>query len=32
MLSRIERVVLYRSELGPESSIYHELAAFPLGG
>jgi RNA 2',3'-cyclic 3'-phosphodiesterase len=31
-LSRIERVVLYRSELGPESSIYHELAAFPFGG
>jgi RNA 2',3'-cyclic 3'-phosphodiesterase len=28
---RIERVVLYRSELGPESSTYHELAAFPFG-
>lgn len=31
-LSRIERVVLYRSELGPESSTYHELAAFRFGG
>jgi RNA 2',3'-cyclic 3'-phosphodiesterase len=30
-VSRIERVTLYRSELGPESSTYHELAAFPLG-
>lgn len=30
--SRIERVVLYRSELGPESPAYHELAAFTLGG
>jgi 2'-5' RNA ligase len=30
-VSRIERVMLYRSELGPESSTYHELAAFPLG-
>ena len=29
--SRIERVVLYRSELGPESSTYHELAALPFG-
>jgi 2'-5' RNA ligase len=29
-VSRIERVMLYRSELGPQSSIYHELAAFPL--
>ena len=29
--SRIERVVLYRSEPGPRSSTYHELAAFPLG-
>jgi len=28
--SRIERVVLYRSEPGPRSSAYHELAAFPL--
>ncbi len=31
-VSRIERVVLYRSELGPESSAYRELAAFALGG
>ena len=30
-VSRIERVMLYRSELGPQSSTYHELAAFPLG-
>lgn len=30
-ISRIERVMLYRSELGPQSSTYHELAAFPLG-
>ena len=30
-VSRIERVVLYRSEPGPRSSTYHELAAFPLG-
>ena len=30
-VSRIERVILYRSELGPQSSTYHELAAFPLG-
>lgn len=30
-VSRIERIVLYRSELGPESSTYTELAAFPLG-
>ncbi len=30
-VSRIEGVKLYRSELGPQSSIYHELAAFPLG-
>jgi RNA 2',3'-cyclic 3'-phosphodiesterase len=30
-VSRIEGVVLYRSELGPRSSTYHELAAFPFG-
>jgi 2'-5' RNA ligase len=30
-VSRIERVALYRSEPGPESSTYYELAAFPLG-
>jgi hypothetical protein len=24
-------VMLYRSELGPQASTYHELAAFPLG-
>ena len=30
-VSRIERVMLYRSELGPQASTYHELAAFPLG-
>jgi RNA 2',3'-cyclic 3'-phosphodiesterase len=30
-VSRIERVTLYRSELGPQSSTYHELAAFALG-
>jgi 2'-5' RNA ligase len=30
-ISRIDGVKLYRSELGPQSSIYHELAAFPLG-
>lgn len=29
-VSRIERVMLYRSEPGPQSSTYHELAAFPL--
>jgi 2'-5' RNA ligase len=29
-VSRIERVMLYRSEPGPQSSIYQELAAFPL--
>ena len=29
-VSRIERVMLYRSEPGPHSSIYHELAAGPL--
>jgi RNA 2',3'-cyclic 3'-phosphodiesterase len=29
--SRIERVMLYRSELGPKSATYHELASFPLG-
>jgi len=31
-VSRIERVMLYRSEPGPQSSTYHELAAFPLEG
>jgi 2'-5' RNA ligase len=31
-VSRIERVMLYRSEPGPQSSTYHELSAFPLGG
>jgi 2'-5' RNA ligase len=30
-VSRIEGVVLYRSELGQRSSTYHELAAFPFG-
>jgi RNA 2',3'-cyclic 3'-phosphodiesterase len=30
-VSRIERVIVYRSELGPQSSTYYELAAFPLG-
>lgn len=30
-VSRIERIVLYRSELGPESSTYYEIAGFPLG-
>jgi len=30
-VARIERVMLYRSEPGPRSSTYHELAAFPLG-
>jgi 2'-5' RNA ligase len=30
-ISRIERIVLYRSELGPGASTYYELAAFPLG-
>ncbi|MGH7913275.1 MAG: RNA 2',3'-cyclic phosphodiesterase [Candidatus Binataceae bacterium] len=30
-VSRIERVILYRSEPGPQSSTYHELAAFALG-
>jgi len=29
-VSRIERVMLYRSERGPQSSTYHELAAFPF--
>lgn len=29
-VSRIERVMLYRSEPGPESSTYHELSAFPF--
>ena len=29
-VSRIERVMLYRSEPGPQSSTYHELAAFPF--
>ncbi len=31
-VSRIGRIVLYRSQLGSESSTYTELAAFPLGG
>lgn len=31
-VSRIERVTLYRSELGPRSSTYHQLAAFLFGG
>ncbi len=31
-VSRIERIVLYRSELRPEASAYYEIAAFPLGG
>jgi 2'-5' RNA ligase len=30
-VSRIERVILYRSEPGPQSSTYYELAAFPFG-
>jgi RNA 2',3'-cyclic 3'-phosphodiesterase len=30
-VSRIEHVSLYRSEPGPQSSTYHELAAFALG-
>jgi 2'-5' RNA ligase len=30
-VSRIERIMLYRSELGSESARYHELAAFALG-
>ncbi len=30
-VSRIERVVLYRSELGAEASTYHEFIAFPFG-
>ena len=29
-VSRVERMTLYRSEPGPRSSTYHELAAFPL--
>src|SRR5271169_4693877 len=29
-VSRIERVILYRSEPGPQSSTYHELAVFPF--
>jgi RNA 2',3'-cyclic 3'-phosphodiesterase len=29
-VSRIERVMLYRSEPGPQSSTYHELATFPF--
>jgi RNA 2',3'-cyclic 3'-phosphodiesterase len=29
-VSRIERVVLYRSEPGPEASTYCEIAGFPL--
>ena len=31
-LSRIDRVILYRSELGAEASTYRELAVFALGG
>jgi 2'-5' RNA ligase len=30
-VSPIERVMLYRSAPGPQSSTYHELAAFALG-
>jgi RNA 2',3'-cyclic 3'-phosphodiesterase len=30
-VSRIERVLIYRSELGSEASTYHEVAAFPFG-
>lgn len=30
-ISRIERIVLNRSELGPEYSTYHEIAGFPFG-
>lgn len=30
-ISRIGRIILYRSELGSESARYHEIAAFPLG-
>jgi len=30
-VSRIERLMLYRSETGPAGSTYHELAAFALG-
>jgi 2'-5' RNA ligase len=29
-VSRVERVMLYRSELGLRSPTYHELAGFPL--
>jgi 2'-5' RNA ligase len=29
--SRIERMILYRSETGPRSAAYSEIAAFPLG-
>ena len=29
-VSRIERLMLYRSEPGPQSSTYQELAAFPF--
>lgn len=29
-VSRIEHVMLYRSEPGPKSSTYHELVAFPF--
>jgi 2'-5' RNA ligase len=29
-VSRIERVILYRSEPGPQSLTYHELAVFPF--
>jgi len=30
-MSRVERMVLYRSETGPAGSTYYELAAFALG-
>lgn len=30
-ISRVDRIVLYRSELAPGASIYHELASFRLG-
>lgn len=30
-ISRIERIILYRSELNSEAARYHEIAAFPLG-
>ncbi|HZO81512.1 MAG TPA: RNA 2',3'-cyclic phosphodiesterase [Candidatus Binataceae bacterium] len=31
-VSRVERLVLYRSEPGPQASTYTELAVFPFGG